>query len=48
MGALLLLLAFLMMGLWMARGCRRRFLQELAALLCLPFTTLVSLIRQCK
>ena len=47
MGALLLFVAFLVMGLCLAR-CRRRFLREVAALLCLPITALVSLVNKCK
>lgn len=47
--ALLLFLAFLVMGLCLARGKeRRRFLAEVAALLYLPIGTLVSLLRRCK
>ena len=47
--ALLLFLAFLGMGLCLARGReRRRFLAEVAALLYWPVATLVSLLRRCK
>ena len=48
MGGLLLLLAFLVMGLSLARGHRRRFLCDVASLLYLPVATLVSLIKKCK
>ena len=47
--ALLLFLAFLVMGLCLTKGeGRRRFLADVAALLYLPIGTLVSLLRRCK
>ena len=48
MGGLWILLAFLVIGLCLAKGHRRRFLCDVASLLYLPVATLVSLIKKCK
>ena len=50
MGALLVVLVFLLVGVCLARGrdgCRR-FFADVAALLYLPIGTLVMLIKKCK
>lgn len=48
MGVSIVLLVFLTAGLCLAKGHRRRFLRDVAALLCLPVATLISLIKKCK
>lgn len=50
MAMLWILLAFLVMGLCLAKGKsgRRRFLGAVAELLYLPIGTLLSLLRRCK
>ena len=50
MAMLWILLAFLIMGLCLAKGKsgRRRFWAEVAALLYWPMGTLLSLLRRCK
>lgn len=48
MGVLIVLLVFLVVGLCISKGHRRRFLCNVASLLYLPVATLVSLIKNCK